>query len=70
MNSNITIQSRRDHQYLGAPGKWQANREQAVRFPSSLDAVKYCVRENLKNVQIVFSFDDPKFDFAVQVDSR
>ena len=67
--TSITIQSRRDHQYLCAPGKWQARPEEALRFEHSVDAVRYCVREHLTDVAIVFAFENPKFNFAVRVAS-
>ena len=67
MRSNITIQRTCDQQYLGVRGLWLDRRREAQKFENSHDAVKYCIRENLPDVQIVFSFENPAFDFAIKV---
>jgi hypothetical protein len=64
---NIIIQRRHDSRYLTAPNDWNDQARDARRFQSSAEAVQYCVRQKLPEVQIVFTFENPQFDFTIAV---
>jgi hypothetical protein len=59
------IRSRETGKFITQNG-WTDNINLASDFESSLEAIEFCHRRKLKEVELVFSFDQgQKFDLAV-----
>lgn len=48
-------------------GAWTESRERAHAFSTGLEAVLFCLRHRMSNMQMVGSFVDPRLDFSVSV---
>jgi hypothetical protein len=59
---NVLIQNCHTLNYLTTEYHWKREVNAACRFTSSLCALNYIRVNDLKNVQIVLYFGDPRFD--------
>jgi hypothetical protein len=48
-------------------GAWTKDVEQALEFPSSLDALLYCFNREIIDMQMVTRFADPTMNFSMLV---
>jgi hypothetical protein len=62
----VFIQRSTDGLFLAAHGQW-ASKETALDFVSCTPAIDFCVERSLANVRLWLSFDDPKYDFPMEV---
>jgi hypothetical protein len=62
----VFIQRSRDGLFLTADDGW-AGQEAALDFKNCTPAIDFCVESSLTNVRLWLSFDDPKYDFPVEV---
>ena len=46
-------------------GDWIEDTNQAHEFKGENDAIAFVAHNRLKNVEIVYSFSDPKFDVLI-----
>ena len=46
-------------------GDWMNDIEQAHDFKRGVDAVEFVKQHNLKNVELVYAFPDPRYDFSI-----
>lgn len=58
----ILIETVETGHFFQAPGQWVPDRESAKGFRSSLEALDYCLKHDLKRTRIVLSFDNPRYD--------
>ena len=63
----VFVQRSTDRLFLKADGQWAAPKEEARDFNNCTPAIDYCVEHGLKNVRLWLSFDDPKYDFPMEV---
>lgn len=59
------IQHQRTGFYRAKRG-WTPQREKAIGFATSLQALDYCWKNHLRDVVLVLKFSDPKFDIQLQ----
>ena len=48
-------------------GGWTADINEALSFPSSLEALDYCCRNGIRQVVLVLVFGDPRFNVYLHV---
>ena len=53
----IIVQDRRTLLFMGASGRWVKNEEEARFFPDSASALRYCMEQQLSNVQILLGLN-------------
>lgn len=63
----VLIQRSGDGLFLKGGSEWVASRDQAVDFKNCSPAIDHCVAEGLQEVRLWLSFDDPKYDFPIEV---
>jgi hypothetical protein len=61
----VLIQNCKTHKYFAAEEGWVREKERAVIFSSSVEALKFIVKKRLPDVQIKFVFSNPRFDMVV-----
>jgi hypothetical protein len=65
---NIVLQSKENSAFVeNLGGTWTKDREHAHVFASGLDALVFCFKLRLNNMQMVATFLDPRMDFSVPV---
>jgi hypothetical protein len=60
----ILIRNILSGQYYEGSGKWTNAPQVAHDFGLSTSAMEYVFKHHLNDVEIVFEFDDPKFNFT------
>ena len=63
----VFIQRSADGLFLNADGQWAAPTEEARDFNNCTPAIDFCLEHGLKSVRLWVSFDDPKYDFPMEV---
>ncbi len=66
----VFLQNKRTKLYVRGFGEWVQRREQAADFGSSWLALDFAVENKLADLEIVFSFEDRRFDFRLPVRGR
>jgi hypothetical protein len=57
--------------YLQPNGSWSPSRDEAVIFEDAFTAIRYCVRENLGNAELLLHFDnDEHLDLHISLQSQ
>jgi hypothetical protein len=60
----IFIQNCKTQEYLSAEG-WTRDLTRAIRFPSSLDATKYCGTGHINHAQVLLTFGRQELDLTL-----
>jgi hypothetical protein len=63
----VFIQRSGDRLFLKADRQWTASKEEARDFKNCTPAIDFCVESGLEDVRLWVSFDDPKYDFPMEV---
>jgi len=63
----VFIQTSTDGLFLKGEGVWAALKEEALDFKNCTPAIDFCVKHSLRNVRLWLSFDDPKYDFPMEI---
>jgi hypothetical protein len=61
----ILIQNCKTFLYLKGPGEWTASADDATEFKRSVDALTFCTKANLEDVQIVLKFPAGRYDVNI-----
>ena len=61
------VSTREQERYLVGPQVWTHEIQRAKDFTSLLPALDYQERYKLANVEAFFSFDEPKYNFAIKI---
>jgi hypothetical protein len=61
----VVIQQRNRGPFLKGPDLWTSDRELALAFRQSLDALSFCQQVKIRSARLRYCFHDPKFDFTV-----
>ena len=61
------LQNRLTLRFLQKDGSWLADENDAFQFRSSMDALKYCIRDGLMDMQIVLNVGARKHDVILPV---
>lgn len=48
--------------FLSQTREWVAEQGRARAFKNTLEAIRYCVEQQIRDVRIVMSYGDPRFD--------
>ncbi len=65
---NIILQSKGSSAFIeDLAGAWTKDREQAHIFATGLEAVSFCFKRRLNNMQMVATFLDSRINFSVPV---
>ena len=65
---NIVLQSKGSSAFIeDLAGAWTKDREQAHVFATGLEALAFCFKRRLNNMQMVATFLDPRMNFSVPV---
>ena len=64
----VYIQQKKTGRFVQASGLWTEDRQQAQVFPGSLQALHFCQAYELRQVDIVVSFADSRFDVRIRLD--
>ena len=56
-----------EERYLASPASWTSAVNEARDFKSFLAALDYCREHNIMNVEAVFWFDDPVYNFVLKL---
>jgi hypothetical protein len=57
--------------YLQPNGCWSKSRDQALVFADAFTAIRYCVREQLGNAELLLHFDDAEdMDLHISLKAR
>lgn len=63
----VFIQRSTDRHFLKAEGVWTAGKDEAKDFHNCTPAIDFCVEHGLQDVRLWMSFDDAKYDFAMEI---
>ena len=63
----ILVQNCLNHLYMKTLTQWTPNPAEAMAFPSSENAILYCVEHGIPAVQIVLKFDPDRYDVTVPI---
>jgi hypothetical protein len=63
----ILVQNCLTHLYFKSPGEWSPNSSEAKGFPSSEQAIIYCMQQRIPAVQVVLKFDPDRYDITVPI---
>lgn len=63
----VFIQRCQDGLFWKADGVWTDLKEDAKDFGNCNPAIDLCVEHGLRHVGLWVSFDDPKYDFPVEI---
>ena len=67
-NMNIVLQNKRSSAFIEDwAGAWTKEREHAHIFANGLEALFFCFKRRLNNMQIVGTFVDSRMNFSVPV---
>lgn len=65
---SIILQNKESQEFVGlSPGTWTFHGEKAQVFLNGLDAMVYCFKRRLSNMQILVRFKNAAMNFTVQV---
>ena len=65
---NILLQSKGSSAFIeDLAGAWTKERQHAHEFASGLEALVFCFKRRLNNMQMVATFLDPRMNFSVPV---
>jgi hypothetical protein len=63
----VLIRNRDTGQYIQGPGQWTADPEQAADFKRSARALLFAAEERLGRVEVVLSFEDPRYNITLPI---
>jgi hypothetical protein len=66
MQVKVFIQRPADGLFLRAHEVWSV-KEEALDFKNCTPAINFCIEHKLTDVRLWVSFDDPKYDFPMEV---
>jgi len=67
-NMDIVLQSKGSSAFIGdLAGAWTEKRQNAYVFANGLEALFFCFKRRLNNMQMVASFHDSRMNFSVPV---
>ena len=67
-NMNIVLQSKGSSAFIeDLAGAWTEERDHAHVFANGLEALVFCFKQRLNNMQMVATFLDPRMNFSVPV---
>lgn len=58
----IVLEDIKTKRFMGVKG-WTREASRARNFQSSLAAIDYCCRQHIRDVRILWSFDEKRFNF-------
>ena len=65
---NIVLQSKGSSAFIeDLAGAWREEREHAHIFATGIEALLFCFKRRLNNMQMVAIFIDPRMNFSVSV---
>lgn len=64
---NILLQNKKTLNYVKSLCGWTANREEALRFGTGLEALFFCFNRHITNMQMLGEFADARMDFTFPV---
>ena len=64
---NILLQNKKTASYITDLSEWTKQRERAHHFETGIEALFYCFNRQLKNMQILGEFANPRWDFTIPV---
>jgi len=68
---NLILRNKTTWQYVETDGRWTVEHGRARVFRSGLEAVLFCLENDIHNMEILGEFRDQRLNFAVPVtDSR
>jgi hypothetical protein len=67
---NILLQNKKTLSYVKDPSKWTMQLEKALSFGTGIEALFYCLNRQLKNMQILGEFVNPRFNFTISDGSQ
>jgi hypothetical protein len=53
--------------FLAAGGVWTPEADSALEFDGGCDAIEFSRKHHLANAEIFYHFDDPKYDFSIEM---
>jgi len=67
---SVYLQSLQTDKYVSGPDEWTDQPDKARKFGGGSDALFYCYQHQLKDVQILGRFSNPKDDFTISLKQR
>jgi len=64
---NILLQNKKTQTYVTDLSTWTMQREKAHLFETGIEALFFCFNRNLKNMQILGEFVNPRINFTIPV---
>ena len=64
---NILLQNKKTLTYLTGLSTWTMQHEKAHRFGTGMEALFFCFNRQLKNMQILGEFVNPRMNFTIPV---
>ena len=64
---NILLQNKKTLSYVTDLSTWTMQHEKAHLFETGIEALFYCFNRQLKNMQILGEFVNPRFNFTIPV---
>jgi hypothetical protein len=61
----VFVQHALSFQYLKRDFGWTTNCSDAMEFGTSLQAMEFCWRYNLSEIQVVLKFEDARYDIVL-----
>lgn len=63
----VFVQRAADQFFLKTESVWVTSKDEATVFANCTPAIDFCVERGLTGVRLWLSFDDPKYDFPMEV---
>ena len=63
----IVVQSRRTNAYLTSEAQWIRRMDAARKFSTSLEALRFCVQRELKNMDLLVCYPGAKLNLRVRL---
>jgi hypothetical protein len=64
---NVLVQRTADQLFWKEEGVWVASKEEATAFSNCSPAINLCIERGMTGVRLWLAFDDPKYDFPMEV---
>ena len=64
---NILLQNKKTLTYVTGLSTWTMQREKAHLFETGIEALFFCFNRQLKNMQILGEFVNPRMNFSIPV---
>ena len=67
---SILLQNSATSKYVESPTQWTDKPDVALQFEGGRDALLFCYEHHMKNMRILWRFDDPDQNFSISIEGN